>query len=126
MRLGLSVVIVEDEPLLTMLLEELLEELGCKIVATASTVATGALELERHIFDIAVLDVHLRGELVWPLADQLRDAGQPFVLASGDEANALQARYPSATILSKPYELDALARALRFATSTRCDDSSIT
>ncbi len=111
--LGLTVVIVEDEPLLTMLLEELLDELGCTLVCSATTVADGLAKVDSRDFDIAILDVHLRGEPVWPLADRLREASRPFIIASGDSREALLARYPLATILSKPYELESLSHALR-------------
>ena len=111
-KLGLCVLVVEDEPLLTMMLEELLDELGCTLAANASTVAHGLAEAKQREFDVAILDVHLRGEPVWPLADWLRDAKRPFVIASGDTRDLL-ARYPSATILAKPYELGSLAEALK-------------
>jgi len=115
MALGLAVLVVEDEALLTMLLEDLLDELGCKVIATATTLSAGIAEAERDDFDLAILDVHLRGEPVWPLADRLQELGRPFVIASGDDSKTLLSRYPSATILSKPYELDSLSQALQAA-----------
>jgi DNA-binding response OmpR family regulator len=117
--LKLSVVIVEDEELLTMLLEDLLDELGCTVVATGTTVSTGAVALESERFDVAILDVNLRGEQVWPLADRLCNAGRPFILASGDDRHVLEKRYPAAAILPKPYELESLSRALQLATNDR-------
>lgn len=118
-QLGLAVVVVEDEPLLTTMLEELLEELGCTVVASAASVAAGAKEIAKHSFDIAILDVHLRGEKAWPLADALRDAKRPFIIASGDSGDEIASRYPTATILNKPYEVDSLAVALREAMARR-------
>jgi CheY-like chemotaxis protein len=115
MALGLAVLVVEDEALLTMLLEDLLDELGCKVIATATTLSAGIAEAERDDFDVAIIDVHLKGEPAWPLADRLQEVGKPFVIASGDDRAALLSRYPSTTILSKPYELDSLSQALQAA-----------
>lgn len=113
--LDLAVVVVEDEPLLSLLLEDMLAELGCSLVASAATVADGLAAVEQHDFDFAVLDVHLGRELVWPLADILVNRSKPFVLASGGDGKTLQDRYPEAKVLTKPYELDSLTRALRTA-----------
>lgn len=110
--LGLAVVVVEDEPMLLMLLEDMLDEIGCRLVASAATVGDGLAAVDEREFDIAILDVHLGRDVVWPLADHLVEEGKPFVLASGDDGRLLQDRYPSATILAKPYELDTLTKAL--------------
>ena len=58
--LGLTVVVVEDEPLLSMLMEDLLDEIGCTVAATAATVAAGLSAVEHLAFNIAILDVHMR------------------------------------------------------------------
>jgi CheY-like chemotaxis protein len=110
---GLSLLIVEDEPLLVMMLEDFSEELGCKIAAVATNLSEGMAKAESVTFDVAVLDINLKGELVWPLADRLSQAGKPFVVASGGDPRSLQQRYPTAAILAKPYDLDTLQRALQ-------------
>lgn len=117
--LGLAVVVVEDEPVLLMLLEDMLDEIGCTLVASASTVAEGLATIAEREFDIAILDVHLGRDVVWPLSDELLERGKPFILASGDDGRLLQDRYPAATILAKPYELDSLTRALEDAARRR-------
>lgn len=114
--LGLTVVVVEDEPLLSMLMEDLLDEIGCTVAATAATVAAGLSAVEHLAFDIAILDVHLGREEVWPITDHLIEKGKAFILASGDDRDMLQKRCPAATILAKPYELASLTRALEDAT----------
>ena len=116
--LNLAVVVVEDEPLLSMLMEDLLDEIGCTVAATASTVAAGLAAIEHMAFDIAILDVHLGREEVWPITDRLIEKGKAFILASGDDRDMLQERCPAATILAKPYELASLTRALRDATTS--------
>ena len=107
-----SVLIVEDEPLVAMLLADFLEELGCTVAAQASSVEDGLKRLKDTVFDIAILDVNLRGQPVWPLADALQEQGRPFVLATGYDGNQTKGRYPQAAILGKPYDLQSLRQSL--------------
>jgi CheY-like chemotaxis protein len=107
-----SILVVEDEPLVAMLLVDLLDELGCTVAAQASTVADGLKRANDTAFDVAILDVNLRGEPVWPLADALQDKGIRFVLATGYDGHQTKARYPSAAVLAKPYSLQHLQQVL--------------
>ena len=107
-----SILVVEDEPLIAMLLADLLEELGCTIAAQASSVAEGLDRANDTSFDAAILDVNLRGQPVWPLADALQEKGVRFVLATGYDGCQTQRRYPSAVFLAKPYALQNLQQAL--------------
>jgi CheY-like chemotaxis protein len=111
-KLNWCVLVVEDEPLIAMLLLDFLDELGCTVAAQASTVAEGLNRANDTVFDAAILDVNLRGQPVWPLADVLQEKGIRFVLATGYEGRQAQGRYPSAAILVKPYALHNLQRAL--------------
>jgi CheY-like chemotaxis protein len=95
-----------------MLLVDLLEELGCTVAAQASSVTEGLDKAKDTLFDAAILDVNLRGEPVWPLADALQKKGIRFVLATGYDGHQTQQRYPSAAVLAKPYALQNLSQAL--------------
>jgi len=76
------VLVVEDEFLIAMELELLLQQHGWQVLGPAATVA-GALRLLASARpDVALLDVNLRGEMVTPVAEELRAQGVPFVLAS--------------------------------------------
>jgi len=59
---GRGVLIVEDEAMVAMLLEDLLQELGCHVVEIASRVETAITSIRARIFDVAILDVNLKGE----------------------------------------------------------------
>jgi CheY-like chemotaxis protein len=73
-----SVLIVEDEPLIAMMLEDFLDSLGHKVVASCDSVAEALEHVERGGFDVAIIDVQLKdGESVWPVADKLAEAGTP-------------------------------------------------
>jgi CheY-like chemotaxis protein len=84
-----SILIVEDEPLVAMLLVDFLEELGYAVASQASSIEDGLARLEDTSFDVAILDVNLRGQPVWPIADALQEHGRPFVLATGYDGGLL-------------------------------------
>ncbi len=107
------ILIVEDEPLIAMMLEDFLETLDRELVGSVDSVA-GALELvARGGIDGAILDVNLRaGEQSWPVADALAAAGVPFVLATGGSGDAIIEAHRGCPVLAKPFTLDAVEKAL--------------
>jgi CheY-like chemotaxis protein len=112
-----SVLIVEDEPLIAMMLEDFLDSLGHKVVASCETVQDAIARIGDGGFDVAIIDVHLKnGEHVWPVADRLTEAGIPFVLATGGHIEPPPARYADAPVLNKPFTIDAIEPALAACT----------
>jgi CheY-like chemotaxis protein len=98
------VLVVEDEPLIAMLVQEWLEELNCNVVGPAASV-TGALELIAGVaLDGAVLDVSLGKEESFPIADELRKRGVPFAFATGYGVEGVEARFAGVQVLAKPFE----------------------
>ncbi|HJQ16196.1 MAG TPA: response regulator [Allosphingosinicella sp.] len=113
---NLAILIVEDEPLIAMMLEDFLDSLGHRIVATAESVREAIGLIEAGGFDVAILDVHLRGgEQAWPVADRLTELGLPFVLATGGQIDPPPPRHAAAPVLAKPYTVDAIEPALAAA-----------
>src|SRR5258705_10859170 len=78
-----SILIVEDEPLIAMMLEDFLESLGHSVAGTCDSVECALKKVENGGFDLAILDVNLKGETVWPVASRLRERNVPFVIATG-------------------------------------------
>jgi CheY-like chemotaxis protein len=107
---GRSILIVEDEPLIAMMLEDFLESLGYRVKASVETVAAAV-----GGFDCAILDVNLKGENVWPVADKLRAAGIPFVIASGGHVDPPPPAYAAVPMIEKPYTIDRVTPALEAA-----------
>lgn len=106
------VLVVEDEMMLAMLIEELLSDAGYHVLK-AARVAT-ALELVQggaHI-DMALLDINLAGKQVFPVAEQLRRQGIPFLFASGYGEPGLPAEFRDCPVLQKPYLPAALTDAV--------------
>jgi DNA-binding response OmpR family regulator len=107
---GFRVLLVEDEPLIAMVVEDFLADLGCVMVGIAGTLALG-LKLASDTklpIDGAVLDVNLGGEQVFPIADALRSRRIPFVFATGYGAQGLAARYAGYPVIAKPFALEPL------------------
>ena len=111
---GLRLFVVEDEALVAMLLEQMLEELGCVVVNLSGTVAQALDQVEKVAskVDIAILDVNLGGERVYPVADALAERDVPFLFATGYGPAGLDDLYPERTVLSKPYVEASLVNAL--------------
>ena len=108
-----AILIVEDEPLIAMMLEDFLEELGHKVVASCDSVDDALARVAEGGFDVAILDVSLKdGRKVWPVVDRLVAAGIPFVLATGGHVEPPPAEHADATLLAKPYTIDAIQPAL--------------
>lgn len=107
------ILIVEDEPLIAMMLEDFLDALDRQVAGTADTVA-GALDLVGSGgIDAAILDVNLRGgERSWPVADALATAGIPFVLATGGGEGDISDAHRGRPILAKPFTMDGVEKAL--------------
>lgn len=107
------VLVVEDEYMLARDLCGELEDAGAVVVGPAPNIE-GALALiatERRI-DVAALDVNLRGELAFPVADALNARGVPFVFVTGYEDKSLFAGYSEVPRCEKPLDVVALAKTL--------------
>ncbi len=110
---GRNILIVEDEPLIAMMLEDFLDSLGHCVVGTCEAVEDALALVERGGFDVAIIDVQLKdGRNVWPVADRLADIGKPFILATGGHVEPPPERHSSVPVLSKPYTIDAIEPAL--------------
>ena len=107
-----SVLIVEDESLIAMMLEDFLESLGHEIAGTCESVPDAAARVEEGGFDVAILDVNLKGERIWPVADRLAELGIPYILATGGHIEPPPAAHAGAPVLSKPFTIDAIEPAL--------------
>jgi CheY-like chemotaxis protein len=108
-----NVLIVEDEPLIAMMLEDFLDSLGHTVVGTVESVTEAQAAVTEGGFDVAILDVHLKGgEHIWPVCDRLAEGGIPFILATGGSIEPPPERHANAPVLAKPYTIDAIEPAL--------------
>src|SRR4051812_48638345 len=109
---GLRVLVVEDEMMVSMLIEDMLTDLGCTVVGPAARLDE-AIELAKAIeLDCAVLDVNLGGQPIFPLADLLRERGKPFAFATGYGDAGVRDVDRGTPVLQKPFREGDLARVL--------------
>jgi CheY-like chemotaxis protein len=112
---GRRVLVVEDESMVTMLLQDFLEDMGCEIVGVASRLKEALEKSDTLTFDVAVLDVNLNGQQTLPVAQALLARGRAFVFATGYAATTVPAEFRAVPILQKPFQQEDLERALRAA-----------
>jgi DNA-binding response OmpR family regulator len=109
----LRILVAEDEILVAMLVEEMLQELGCEIVATVSSVAEATAAVRRNNLDAALLDCNLNGENSSPVADELLGHAVPFLLVTGYGGRTEDPpSMKTAPRLKKPFDIDELANRM--------------
>ena len=110
---GLKVLVVEDEMLVSMLVEDMLSDLGCTVVGPAAELEEAMTLAQSADIDLALLDVNLGGRPIFPVADALKARGVPFAFASGYGEAGLSEDHRGAAVLQKPFREADLAKALR-------------
>ncbi|MGQ2991239.1 MAG: response regulator [Brevundimonas sp.] len=114
---GRRILVVEDESLVAMLLETILEDMGCETVGPVSNVAeaVGLVDGGEPLHG-ALLDVNVAGVEVFPVAAALEARGLPFVFSTGYGEGGLPDEWKGRITLQKPFTEaaveEALARAL--------------
>ena len=98
-----------------MMLEDFLLSLGHRVSAICESVEEALQAVDTSDFEVAILDINLKGERVWPVAERLRGRGIPFVLASGGHVDPPPAEFASAPMIEKPYTIDRMTPALEAA-----------
>ena len=109
---GLKVLVVEDEMMVSMLIEDMLGDLGCEVIGPASRLDEAIQLANEAELDCAVLDVNLGGQPIFPLADLLREKGAPFAFATGYGDAGLRDVDKGSPVLQKPFREGDLARVL--------------
>lgn len=112
---GVRVVVVEDESLVSMLLEDMLDDLGCTVVAAASELEDASTKLSSTAYDVVILDVNLNGARTFGIAETLAQNGTPFVFSTGYGAEGIPEHLRAVPIMSKPFAGREVERALAAA-----------
>jgi CheY-like chemotaxis protein len=102
-----------------MMLEDFLDSLGHRLAGTCETVPDALARIQEGGFDVAILDVNLNGQRVWPVADRLAEMGIPYILATGGHIEPPPAIHAEAPVLAKPFALDAIEPVLHEACARR-------
>ena len=105
------ILIVDDEPLITAMMEDWLSELGHVVVGPAHNLAR-ALDLASSDIDAAIIDVSLGRDDSYPLVDALIGRDLPFALATGYGEEGIDPRYRARSTLRKPFDFATFRRTI--------------
>lgn len=112
----LRLLIVEDEMMVSMLLEDMLRDMGHEVVGPATRLEAAVEKAGSAEIDGAILDLNLNGVSTYPVAEVLQKRGIPFIFATGYGSSALVDRYRQIPTLQKPFlrsEMEAALRTMR-------------
>lgn len=107
------VLLAEDEMVIAMLVEDMVVELGYEVVGIISKMDDALRVMACLTFDVAILDVHLNGKLVFPLADALAARHIPYIFATGYGRRGIPVAYSRRPILQKPFRITELDQILK-------------
>jgi len=112
------ILVVEDEPLVAILLEEALQDCGYQVVGPVENLKSAIQLAGSERLDAAVLDINIDGAISDAVADRLMARGIPFIFVSGEQKD-LGLRYGAVPLLRKPFSADDLHRAVAAVIATR-------
>ena len=122
------ILVVEDSFLLVMAIENMIDDLGWVTIGPATCKSEALALAGSEVFDAALLDVNLDGEMSWDVAAVLKARGIPFVFGTGyDASSVLPDDLAGSVVLTKPYQnrdlenrlWEAIAAGIRRSTATQ-------
>jgi DNA-binding response OmpR family regulator len=112
--------LLEDEPLIAMMLQGWLEEMDCETIGPTHSVQSALDLLQGASLDGALLDVSLQdNKKCYPVASVLRDRRVPFAFLTGYAAEDIDVRFREAPVLCKPLEFEAFRATIAKLLSPR-------
>jgi CheY-like chemotaxis protein len=112
LKLPAAIFVVEDEVLIRMMLIDMIEELGHRVVAEAGNVRDAQALAKTAIFDLAILDVNIAGHDISPVAEILDKRGLPFVFVTGYGQGGQPKEFSERPVLPKPVVIAQLREAI--------------
>jgi CheY-like chemotaxis protein len=111
---GMKILLVEDEYVIASDLSRILSNLGAEILGPAPTIAAAEKLLAAGAQpDAAILDINVRGVLVYPIAEILVTRGVPFAFVTGYSYDIVPAEFASAPHCEKPVTARNIEAAVR-------------
>jgi DNA-binding response OmpR family regulator len=98
------ILVVEDEFIVAMGLEMVLTDAGYLVAGPLGRVDQALEAATNETFDAALLDVNVRGEEIYPVAEVLTRRGIPFAFLTGYGREAIAPEWTDATVLPKPFK----------------------
>jgi CheY-like chemotaxis protein len=107
------ILIVEDEAFISLMLQDMMRDLGLVVAGTASSLEEALAAVEGpDQFDLASLDINLHGHISEPVATALDARGIPFIVTTGYDDRCLAPAFQDRPRVEKPFQLDDLGQAL--------------
>ncbi len=109
---GARVLVVEDEAAISMLLEDMLLDFGCEIVGPAARLTTALEMAQKEAFAVAILDVNVAGEPIYPVAEAIAQRALPVVFSTGYGGAGIREPFRDRPVVQKPFSQAELKRTL--------------
>jgi DNA-binding response OmpR family regulator len=107
-----KILIVEDEMMIAIMLEDMLDDLGCAVAGLAAKPDEALALIEKEPVDAAILDVNLNGAHSFDIAAALEARGVPFMFSTGYGSVMVDERYRTRPVLQKPFRQAELESVL--------------
>jgi DNA-binding response OmpR family regulator len=112
---GARVLLIEEELMISMLVEDMLDELGCVLAAKGATLEEAMALAAKAEFDVAILDVMVNGRMIFPVAEILVERKLPFIFSTALVPQDIPWHLRDRPLLRKPFQCEELAGMLREA-----------
>jgi CheY-like chemotaxis protein len=112
---GLRILVVEDEAAISLLLEDMLLDFGCEVIGPAARLSAALEAVSREQVDLAILDVNVAGEPIYPVAEALAKRAIPFVFSTGYGSAGIRDAFRDRPVLQKPFAQHDLKQKLLVA-----------
>ena len=116
--------VVEDDFLVSLFFEDVLRSVGCVVLGPVPRLADALVAAAKEHCDVAVLDVNLAGESVYPVAAVLSERNVPLVFVTGYGYDAIPHEYAGQPRIAKPFSAAQLSGAISRAIRTPDDHRS--
>ena len=107
-----SILLIEDEALIRLMVADMVESFGHRVVAVAGNVSEGRTLAQIEDYDCAILDINLMGFNVRPVAEAIRARGLPFLFLTGYGPKGVPGGFEDAATLHKPCSSDTLRQTI--------------
>ena len=110
---NIRVLLIEDEPIIGIMFEEILIDAGFEVVGIAARLKFALDMIENCQFDAAIVDANLAGESASPAASALASRGVPFFMLSSYSAEQIRDAFPGVLLVRKPCLAADLIQSVR-------------
>ena len=107
-----SIFVLEDEALIRMMVVEMVEKLGHRVVVEAGSISEGLELAQTAEFDLALLDINIDGDTSTDIAHIIECRGLPFLFVSGYSSTGLPPPFHESRVLQKPFQAETLQNAI--------------